>query len=289
MIWKTCRKSLNLTDRGVVMGILNATPDSFSDGGLYHTGLPAIEHALRMVADGAGIIDIGGESTRPGAPAISAEDEMARVIPLIEALRGKSEVLISIDTSKASVARAALEAGADIVNDVTGLTGPDSGTEMAEVCGQYGAGIVVMHMQGTPQTMQDQPDYEKEGGVVADVQAFFEERMTTLATLSDHGIDPDCLCFDPGIGFGKTLEHNLALIGHLGAIQESIQPKRPILLGVSRKSFLGTLTGESDASARDAATAVVTALACQDGIRLHRVHDVAANVQAMRLAESLDL
>ena len=284
MIWKTRRQSLNLSDHGVIMGVLNATPDSFSDGGRYDVGISAIEHALQMVADGAGIIDVGGESTRPGAPAVSAEEEVARVVPLISALREQSDVLISIDTSKASVARDALEAGADIVNDVTGLTGPDSGQEMSEVCARYDAGVVVMHMQGTPQTMQNEPDYQMGGGVLAAVQAFFEER---LATLSAQGLDPDYLCFDPGIGFGKTLEHNLALIRHLGAIQESIQPKRPILLGVSRKSFLGTLTGESDASARGAATAVVTALACRDGIRLHRVHDVAANVQAMRLAETI--
>jgi len=286
MIWKTRRQSLNLTDHGVVMGILNATPDSFSDGGKYDTGISAIEHALQMVADGAGIIDIGGESTRPGTPAVSAEEEMARVVPLVSALREQSDVLISIDTSKASVARAALESGADIVNDVTGLTGPDSGQEMAEICASYGAGVVVMHMQGTPQTMQDEPDYQMGGGVLATVQSFFEAR---LATLSAQGIDPDCLCFDPGIGFGKTLEHNLALIRHLGVMQESIQPKRPMLLGVSRKSFLGALTGEADPSKRDAATAVVTALACYEGIRLHRVHDVAANVQAMSLAETISL
>ncbi len=285
MIWKTRRRSLNLTDHGVVMGILNATPDSFSDGGKYDAGIPAIEHALQMVADGAGIIDIGGESTRPGALAVSAEEEVARVVPLISALRERSDVFISIDTSKASVARAALEAGADIVNDVTGLTGPDSGRAMAEVCARYGAGVVVMHMQGTPKTMQSEPNYRMSGGVIAAVQAFFEER---LATLSAQGIDPDCLCFDPGIGFGKTLVHNLALIRHLGAMQELIQPNRPMLLGVSRKSFLGSLTGEADPAKRDVSTAVVTALACREGIRLHRVHDVSANVQAMRLAESID-
>ena len=268
------------------MGILNATPDSFSDGGQFSVENPALAYALQMVDDGAGIIDIGGESTRPGAPAVSADDEISRVVPLISKLRNRSDVLISIDTSKASVAQAALDAGADIVNDVTGLTGPDSGAAMADVCAQYGAGIVVMHMQGTPQTMQHQPHYEVAGGVVADVQAFFAERMRTL---SDRGIDPDCLCFDPGIGFGKSLDHNLALLRHLGGLQKSIELKRPLLLGVSRKSFLGSLTGVSDPSARDASTAVMTALAHRDGVRLHRVHDVAGNVQALKLAEVISL
>ena len=284
MIWKTRRQSLNLSHRAAVMGILNATPDSFSDGGRYDVVASALDYALQMVADGAGIIDIGGESTRPGSPSIDADEEMARVVPVISALRQKSDVLISIDTSKASVAEAAFEAGADIVNDVTGLTGPDSGDAMSEVCAQWGAGVVVMHMQGSPRTMQDKPDYESDGGVVASVQGFFEER---LATLTAQGIEPDCLCFDPGIGFGKTLEHNLALIRHLGAMQESIQPIRPMLLGVSRKSFLGALTGEDDPVKRDGATAVVTALACCEGIRLHRVHNISANVQAIQLAEAM--
>lgn len=284
MIWKTCRQTLNLSHRGFVMGILNATPDSFSDGGRYDTTTPALDYALQMVEDGADIIDIGGESTRPGASAIDADEERSRVIPVISALRMESDVLISIDTSKASVAAAALEAGADIVNDVTGLTGPESGAAMSQVCAQWGAGVVVMHMLGSPRTMQAHPDYETDGGVVASVQAFFEAR---IATLSAEGIDPDCLCFDPGIGFGKTLDHNLALIRRLGAMQESIQPRRPILLGLSRKSFLGTLTGELNPLKRDNATAVGTALAYRNGIRLHRVHNVSANVQAIQLAAAI--
>lgn len=284
MIWKTRRQSLDLSHRAVVMGILNATPDSFSDGGRYDVVASALDYALQMVADGAGIIDIGGESTRPGAPFIGAEEEMARVVPVISALRQKSDILISIDTSKASVAEVALEAGADIVNDVTGLTGPDSGVAMSEVCARWGAGVVVMHMQGSPRTMQNKPDYGSDGGVVASVQSFFEER---LATLTAQGIDPDCLCFDPGIGFGKTLAHNLDLIRHLGTIQQSIQPSRPMLLGVSRKSFLGALTGADDPEKRDEATAVVTALACQEGILLHRVHNISTNVLAIQLAEAM--
>jgi dihydropteroate synthase len=264
-----------------VMGILNATPDSFSDGGEYDGGASAMAHALLMISQGAQIIDIGGESTRPGAPAITLDQELDRVIPLIADLRKQSDVLISIDTSKAMVAAAALEAGADIVNDVTGLTGSDSGQEMVEICAQWGAGIVVMHMLGNPRTMQSNPDYKNDGGVVAAVNGFFKER---LATLTAQGIDPDCICFDPGIGFGKTLEDNLALLRHLGEMQR----KRPLLLGVSRKSLIGTLTGEADPSKRDVSTAAITALASRQGIRLHRVHDVKCNVEALKLAEAID-
>ena len=279
MIWKTRRRTLDLSQHAVVMGILNATPDSFSDGGLYDQEKRALSHALKMVEDGAEIIDIGGESTRPGAEPVSAEQEMARVVPLIQALREKSDVLISIDTSKAAVAEAALEAGADIVNDVTGLMGPQSGKEMAEVCARWKAGLVVMHMQGTPKTMQMDPDYEKEGGVVAGVRSFFEER---LATLKAWGIESDSICFDPGIGFGKTLEHNLALMQNLGSLASS----RPLLLGISRKSLIGLLLDEDDPLKRDEATAILSALSFKNhGVCLHRVHDVKRCAQALRLSE----
>lgn len=278
MIWKTRSRSIDLTRRGVVMGILNATPDSFSDGGRHAQGEVALSHALRMVQDGAEIIDIGGESTRPGAAQIDVGEEIRRTVPLIEALRLASGVLISIDTSKAAVAGAALEAGADIVNDVTGLRG-DPG--MARVCAESGAGICVMHMQGEPRTMQECPSYDGDGGVVAAVQSFFAERLETLVA---QGIDPEAICFDPGIGFGKTLDHNLELLRHLAELQQD----RPLLLGVSRKSFIGMLTGEEDPEKRDAATAVITALAYRSGILLHRVHHVSANVHALRMAELLD-
>jgi len=285
MIWKTRRRTLNLSNHAVVMGILNATPDSFSDGGLHGKGEAALTYALRMVEEGAEIIDVGGESTRPGADPVSADEEISRVVPLIAALRKKSEVLISIDTSKSVVAEAALDAGADIVNDVTGLLGAESGRPMAEVCARWNAGLVVMHMQGNPQTMQQSPDYEKVGGVVAGVLSFFKERM---ATLSEWGIDSDYVCLDPGIGFGKALEHNLALMQHLGELQAGVVPLRPLLLGISRKTMVGALSGEDDPLNRDAATAVLTALAFQKhGICLHRVHDVRGNVQALRLAQSV--
>lgn len=274
MIWKTRRRSLDLSHHGVVMGILNATPDSFSDGGKHSQGDAALQRALEMVDQGAEIIDIGGESTRPGAAKITESEERNRTIPLIQSLRKESDVLISIDTSKASVAASALEAGADIVNDVTGFR--DQG--MATVCAESGAGVCVMHMQGEPRTMQKNPIYET--GVVSSVQSFFNER---LQSLTEQGIDPECICFDPGIGFGKTLEHNLELIRNLDQLQQD----RPVLLGVSRKSLIGLLTGEDDPEKRDAATAAITALAFQSGVKLHRVHDVISNVHALRVAEAL--
>jgi len=281
MIWKTRRHSFDFRKKadasGVVMGILNTTPDSFSDGGLYAKEADALEVALKMVTDGARIIDVGGESTRPGAPAISTEEEIQRTVPIIRALSEKSDVLISIDTSKASVATAALAAGADIVNDVTGLM---ADPEMAGVCSAARCGVVAMHMQGNPRTMQKNPSYEN--GVVQEVGEFFSERMEMLI---QSGIDPDSICLDPGIGFGKTLEQNLALIQSLGVLQK--EQKRPLMLGVSRKSFIGSLTGIKSPMDRDSATAAITALAYQQRVFLHRVHHVSLNVQALQVASAI--
>lgn len=259
------------------MGVLNVTPDSFSDGGRYDQAERAVEHALYMVEAGAEVIDVGGESTRPGAEVVGVEEEIRRTVPLVEAIREASDVLVSIDTSKAAVAEAAIEAGADIVNDVTGLRGD---SRMVGVCAGSGVGVCVMHMQGEPRTMQRNPVYENEGGVVAAVGAFFTERLEELC---EQGVDPECVCFDPGIGFGKTLEHNMELLRHLGDLQDG----RPVLLGVSRKSFIGALTGVADPADRDAATAVVTALAYRQGVMLHRVHNVAVAVEAIRMASAL--
>lgn len=256
------------------MGILNTTPDSFSDGGRHHGPEAALAAAMAMVAEGAEIIDVGGESTRPGAAAIPAELEIERTAPVVSALRERTDALISIDTSKSSVAAAALAAGADVVNDVTGLTGDPA---MAGVCAGAGCGVVVMHMQGTPGTMQKNPDYPR--GVVRELGEFFTERITALTRA---GIALESLCLDPGIGFGKTVPQNLALIDKLGELQSSAG--RPCLLGVSRKSFLGRLTGVDSPPDRDPATAVVTALSYRRGIMLHRVHNVAANVAALRAA-----
>lgn len=259
------------------MGILNTTPDSFSDGGKNYGVEDAVHAALGMERAGVKIIDIGGESTRPGAPAVSEDDEIQRTVPVVRALREKSDILISIDTSKAAVAAAALEAGADIVNDVTGLTGDP---EMIKLCAEARCGVVVMHMQGNPRTMQVDPQYDQ--GVVQELQEFFAERLDTLAGA---GIDPECISFDPGIGFGKTVQQNITLIEHLADLQK--QQGRPILLGVSRKSMIGVLTGIEVPQDRDTATAVITALSFQRGIMLHRVHNVKMNAQALTLADAI--
>lgn len=275
MIWKTNGRNLDLSAQAQVMGILNTTPDSFSDGGKFDAPAAALGHARQMISEGAAIIDIGGESTRPGALAVSAEQEIRRTAATIRAIRSEWDGLISIDTTKSSVAREALAAGVDIVNDVSGLT---ADPEMAAVCAASDCGIVIMHMQGTPADMQDTPTYSD---VTEDVRRFFVDRLAYLTTL---GIDPTRLCFDPGIGFGKTLEHNLALLQHLPALAPS---GRPLLLGVSRKSFLAKITAAAELHERDAPTAALTALARSRGIMLHRVHDVKGNLAALRATEAL--
>ena len=258
------------------MGILNITPDSFSDGGHFADPATALAHALEMLDQGAGIIDIGGESTRPGAAAVGGEEEIRRVVPVIEALhRQRPGVLISIDTSKAAVAEAACAAGARIINDVTGLRG-DPG--MIEVAARRGAGVVIMHMQGSPRTMQQSPHYRD---VVAEVIAFFEQQ---LAGAIRGGVDPESIVFDPGIGFGKTLEHNLALIRSLPRLTVA---GRPLLLGVSRKSFIGKLVGSESLSDRAWPTVTLTSFARERGVPLHRVHDVRPNVEALRMTEAI--
>jgi len=275
MQWRTSQRTFDLTRRGAIMGILNVTPDSFSDGGRHAVLADALGHARRMISEGAEILDIGGESTRPGAAEVPASEEIARTVPVIRAIRREWDGCLSIDTMKAAVAAAALEAGADVVNDVSGLTGDPA---MAAVCRDAGCGVVVMHMQGTPRTMQADPRY---GDVVAEVRAFFEERLATLAAA---GLDPATLCFDPGIGFGKTLEHNLALLRHLGGLSPA---GRPLLLGVSRKSFIGKLLGTPAVEDRNWPTVALTAYGRDLGVRLHRVHEVKPNVEALRMAEAI--
>lgn len=275
MIWKTRRGTLDITHHAQVMGILNVTPDSFSDGGAHFQIQTALTHARQLIAEGAAIIDIGGESTRPGAAVISANEEIARTVPVIAALRNEWDGLISIDTSKARVAEAAIMAGADIVNDVSGLlTDP----EMPAICAASGCGVVVMHMQGNPRTMQNAPHYTD---VVAEIRGFFAERMSTLTAL---GIDASALCFDPGIGFGKNLDHHLALLRGLGEITIS---DRPLLLGVSRKSFIGKILATDDLAAREWPTVAITASAREQGVMLHRVHSVRANLEAIRMTEAI--
>ncbi|MEY3394273.1 MAG: dihydropteroate synthase [Verrucomicrobiota bacterium] len=275
MIWKANGKDIDLTGRAEVMGILNVTPDSFSDGGKYDVLERAIGHARQMISDGALIIDIGGESTRPGSSEVSEEEEIRRTVPVISRLRAEWNGLISIDTKKAEVAKAAIAAGADVVNDVSGLT---ADVMMLEVCARTSCGIVVMHMQGSPETMQLHPSYHD---VVGEIRLFFEERLETLVNA---GIAPERICVDPGIGFGKTSEHNLELLRSLDRISPG---DRPLLLGVSRKSLFSSLCDAEHPWERDVATAAMSALARQQGVMLHRVHDVKGNLAALRVAEAL--
>ncbi len=277
MIWRANGKEIDLSRRAAVMGILNVTPDSFSDGGKYDGLERAMEHARLMISEGAAIIDIGGESTRPGSREVSPDDEMARTLPVIERLRAEWDGVISIDTKKAAVAAAALGAGADVVNDVSGLT---ADPEMLAVCADSGCGIVVMHMQGNPESMQIAPNYDD---VVGEIRGFFKERLETLKSA---GISAERICLDPGIGFGKTLEHNLELLRLLDRIAPC---DRPLLLGVSRKSLFSKLCGAELPEERDVATAAMSALARQLGVMLHRVHDVRGNLAALKVAEAMFL
>jgi dihydropteroate synthase len=275
MIWNTGRRTFDLAQRGVIMGVINVTPDSFSDGGSLTSVEAAVDHGLRLVDEGAEILDIGGESTRPGAAPVSAEEELRRVIPVIEGLAAKTTAALSIDTCKASVARAAVAAGAEIINDVTALQGDD---DMARVAAESACAVVLMHMRGTPRTMQQDPHYDD---VVAEVSAHLAQRVDAARAA---GIVADRIAIDPGIGFGKTVEHNLQLIAGLGRFAA---PGYPVLLGVSRKSFLATAAGCSEVSERDLPTAVLTAIGYGLGARIFRVHAVRPNVQSLRLAESL--
>jgi dihydropteroate synthase len=254
----------------LVMGIVNVTPDSFSDGGLFLDRDAAVAHGRELIAEGAHILDIGGESTRPGAEPVDADEEMRRVIPVIEEVSGDG-VRISIDTTKAAVAKRALEAGATIVNDIAAFR---FDPEMAAVTAEAGATCVLMHMLGEPRTMQDEPRYDE---VVSDVKAFLEER---LAYATGEGIPEERIWLDPGIGFGKTLEHNLELIARL---DEIVAIGRPVVFGASRKSFLGKLTGRQ-VDERLAGTIASNIIAYERGARVFRVHDVAAAVDALKLA-----
>lgn len=256
-----------------LMGVVNVTPDSFSDGGLYLDPEAAIAHGRELAAAGAEILDVGGESTRPGAEAVSAEEELRRVIPVIQGLVA-SEGRISVDTSKAAVAAAALDAGAEIVNDVTALRGD---SEMAALCAERGATVVLMHMRGKPRTMQDDPRYDD---VVAEVKAFLTERLEAAIAA---GIAEDSLWLDPGIGFGKTAAHNMELLRRLGELREL---GRPLVIGTSRKSFIGKVDG-SAAGERLGGTIASSVLAAAEGAEVLRVHDVAEVRQALAVATAI--
>ncbi len=259
----------------LVMGIVNVTPDSFSDGGRFLADDAAVAHALQLVEEGADILDIGGESTRPGAEPVEEAEEIRRVVPVIERLVGRTGVPISIDTQKPGVAAAALAAGASIVNDIAANREDDA---MWRLVAREGAGYIAMHMQGSPQSMQANPVYSD---VVGEVSAFFQERLRRLQSI---GVDPDQVVFDPGIGFGKTLKHNLAL---LGGLSEFTSLTRPILLGASRKSFMGNLLGIETAD-RLPGSLACACHAASAGVQMTRVHDVAATVQAVRLVEAIN-
>lgn len=257
------------------MGVLNVTPDSFSDGGAYLEPDAAVRHALTLAAEGADIIDIGGESTRPGAAAVPVGEELRRVLPVIRTLRDRSDVLISIDTSKAVVAGEAVAAGADIINDVTGLTGDPA---MPQVAASSGAGVVLMHMQGEPRTMQHHPTY---GDVVAEVAEFLRHR---LASAVGSGMAVERLAIDPGIGFGKTAEHNRAL---LRAVPVMAATGRPVLIGASRKSFLSRLADAPALPDRFWPGVALTSACRESGARIFRVHDPRPHREALRMTEAI--
>ena len=260
--------------RPSVMGVVNVTPDSFSDGGVNFDPGDAAASARRMLAEGAAIVDVGGESTRPGADGVNADAELRRVVPVLEALEG--EVPFSIDTSKAEVARRALELGAELVNDVTALR---ADPELAAAVAESGAYLCLMHMQGEPRTMQLDPRYDD---VVSEVAAFLEERLCVAVAA---GIAEERVCLDPGIGFGKTVEHNFELIRRLG---ELTALGRPVLVGISRKSSLGKLLGDPDATTGSVAASVGAAVAAYErGATILRVHDVREHVEALTAARAV--
>jgi len=258
----------------MVMGVVNVTPDSFSDGGQFLDPEAAAEHAMKLADEGAEIIDIGGESTRPQAKAVSETEELGRVLPVLERLRGRLETAISIDTRKPAVARAALEAGASIVNDVE-ASRIDS--EMWEIVSSFGAGYIAMHMQGMPESMQQNPVYTD---VVGEVAEFFGD---CLVKLRRAGVNADHVMLDVGIGFGKRLEHNLQLLARLDEFRKFA---RPLLIGVSRKSFIGKLLSV-EVGARLPASLACSCWAVQAGANVIRSHDVAATVQSMRMMEAI--
>ena len=257
------------------MGVLNVTPDSFSDGGMFLEPDEAVAHGLRMESEGAEIIDIGGESTRPGAESVSAEEELRRVLPVLRGLRAKSSVIISIDTSKAVVAQEALKYGADIINDVTALGGDP---QMPDVAVRSEAGIVLMHMQGEPRTMQQNPQYDD---VIADVVGFLRQR---LSAARDCGLSPERIAVDPGIGFGKKSEHNLHLLRSLDGLAEL---GRPIVVGVSRKSFLRWLADAPETQDRFWPAVALTSFCRENGARIFRVHEPRPHRDALRMTEAI--
>ncbi len=266
--WQLRTTTLSFGPLPALMGIVNVTPDSFSDGGRFFAQDAAVDQALRLVAEGADILDIGGESTRPNAEPVPAEEELRRVVPVIERLAAETKVPLSIDTSKASVAEAAITAGVEIINDVTGLEGDPA---MLALAATSGAGICAMHMRGTPQTMQDDPQYKN---VVDEILEYLRRRRDALLAA---GISPARICLDPGIGFGKTHRHNLALVTHFEKFHAL---GCPLLAGHSRKGFVANIIGDKTAD-RTAGTIGVSLALARAGAQILRVHDIAATRQAL--------
>lgn len=275
--WKLARRSLPYGERTLVMGVLNVTPDSFSDGGQFLSFDQAIAHAEQMIDEGADILDIGGESTRPGSEFVPTDEELRRVIPVIEQLTAKASVPISIDTTKAPVARAALQAGAEIVNDISALRFDPS---LAQEVARAKAGLVLMHSRGTPKTMQQLPPV---ADVLSEVIAGLREGVTVA---QQHGVAPQSIAIDPGIGFGKTVEQNVELIAKLDQLAREF-PDFPIMIGTSRKSFLGKLLGGAAADQRLFGTIASTVASVLRGAHIVRVHDVKAAVEAVRVADAI--
>lgn len=261
--------------RPLLMGVLNVTPDSFSDGGQFSDVSAAAAHAQAMAAAGASVIDVGGESTRPGSLPVAPQEQIRRVVPVIQAFRHRVNAIVSIDTTRASVAEAALDAGASVINDISaGRDDPD----LLPLAARRGAPVILMHMQGTPATMQANPTYSD---VVSEVLAFLHDRIEAAAAA---GVEKSRILVDPGIGFGKTVDHNLELLGRLGEFKGL---GRPIVVGVSRKGFIGRITGEDLASGRPFGTAAAVAWAVANGADLLRVHDVGAMSQVLRMIEAI--
>jgi len=275
MVFRARQFTFTFPRPALVMGIVNVTPDSFSDGGKFFDPKRAIDHALQLVDQGAEILDVGGESTRPGAEPVNGIEELRRVIPVIESLVPRVNVPVSIDTVKPSVARAALAAGACIVNDIAAHRAEAT---MWQVVAEEGAGYVCTHMQGTPQTMQVNPVYSD---VIREVYEFFQERLQQLYA---HGVSTEQVVLDVGIGFGKTVEHNLQLLAGLGSFTKL---QRPLLMGASRKSFIGKLVGNGPPESRVAGSLACACLAVAAGVQLIRAHDVAETIQALRMAEAI--
>ncbi len=275
LVWRCRDRELPLGERTLVMGIVNVTPDSFSDGGMFEDPDAAITHGLRLLEEGADILDVGGESTRPGSDPVAEDEERRRVLPVIEGLRREApEALLSVDTRKAPVASECLAAGADVVNDI----GAGTDAEMFDVVASTGAGMVLMHMRGEPTTMQVDPHYDD---VVTEVRGYLAERLEAAGAA---GIGRDRLCIDPGIGFGKNLEHNLALLRSIGSFREL---GVPVLAGASRKRFVGELSGSDDPAGRLEGSVAAAVWCATQGVEVVRVHDVGPTVRALRVVDAI--